>query len=42
MFKLTNTSLLGLPCERAAITVREAVEPGAFREDDHQQGVGSL
>lgn len=32
----------GLPREQAAITVREAVEPGAFREDDRQQGVGGL
>src|SRR6266852_6833349 len=42
MFKLTNASLPGLPCDRAAITVREIVEPGAFREDDREQGVSSL
>jgi hypothetical protein len=42
MFKLTNASLPGLPCERAAVIVRQTVEPGAFREDDRQQGVGNL
>jgi DNA topoisomerase II len=38
----SNVFIAGLPCERVAVTVREAVEPGALCEIDCQQGIGGL